>query len=563
MANLSQIKRTKMIEFLEELKKQHTDDESLIAFNQIEKELTSKKYGLVWEEHEETVDIMMKTKIPVFREIKEREIKNASSDEYNFLLEGDNLHSLKLLEKTHKGKIDVIYIDPPYNTGNKDFKYNDIFVEKVDAYKNSKWLSFMQSRLFIAKKLLSDNGVIFISIDDNEMYALKMLCDDIFGDNCFVSNIIWQKKTGASDARGLANITEYILVYVKNEDRIDDIFAKNEEAFDISRYRYQDEYINERGPFYYDSLDRGSVRYSDSLNYEITSPQGTPIYPNGRKNFLQDGWTWKWSKEKVQWGIKNGFIDITPSDKKENGWAVRYKIYLKVDNEGKPVSKSAPYKNLITSVLNANATADIKNMFNGLTVFQYSKPVELIKLLLTFVRNQNATVLDFFAGSGTTGQAVLEQNLIDGGDRKFILCTNNENDICEKITYERIKKVIKGYKDKKGITHSGVDANLKYYICEYIEKDSDELTDDLMNHIIEMIQLQYGVRVDGQKIIVISDDIEMDRFEKSNPKDVEALFISQDVLLSATQEKLLGNFITYIIPDCYFDFELREAGELW
>lgn len=445
MANLSQIKREKMLKFLETLKEQHSDDESLIAINQIENELTSKKYGLVWEEHEEEVDVKMRTHIPVFTEVEAKEIVGASeSEQYNFLLEGDNLHSLKLLEKTHKGKIDVIYIDPPYNTGNKDFKYDDTFVDKLDSYKNSKWLSFMWSRLKVAHKLLSSEGIIFISIDDNELYPLKMICDEIFGEQCFVTNLIWQKKTGASDAKGIATITEYILVYVKDYAVMDSVFDKNYEAFDAKRYRYKDEYFNERGPFYYDSLDRGSVRYSDTLNYSIKSPNGDDIYPNGRKNFENDGWTWKWSKEKVEWGIRNGFIDITPSSKKENGWAVRYKIYLNVDNENRPIEKSAPYKNLITTILNANAAADIKKMFNGKTVFQYSKPVGLMGFLLSCEKNKKALILDFFAGSGTTGQAVLEKNMEDGGNRHFILCTNNENNICEGVTYQRLKTVITG-----------------------------------------------------------------------------------------------------------------------
>ena len=555
-----------MLKFLETLKEQHSDDESLIAINQIENELTSKKYGLVWEEHEEEVDVKMRTHIPVFTEVEAKEIVGASeSEQYNFLLEGDNLHSLKLLEKTHKGKIDVIYIDPPYNTGNKDFKYDDTFVDKLDSYKNSKWLSFMWSRLKVAHKLLSSEGIIFISIDDNELYPLKMICDEIFGEQCFVTNLIWQKKTGASDAKGIATITEYILVYVKDYAVMDSVFDKNYEAFDAKRYRYKDEYFNERGPFYYDSLDRGSVRYSDTLNYSIKSPNGDDIYPNGRKNFENDGWTWKWSKEKVEWGIRNGFIDITPSSKKENGWAVRYKIYLNVDNENRPIEKSAPYKNLITTILNANAAADIKKMFNGKTVFQYSKPVGLMGFLLSCEKNKKALILDFFAGSGTTGQAVLEKNMEDGGNRHFILCTNNENNICEGVTYQRLKTVITG-KCADGSQYSeGLPANLKYYKTDFVDKESEEIYDAILEHTKEMIQLQYGVKVDNQKYIMIMDDDEMDEFEKhfDEFKDIEVVFINQDVLLSTSQEKLLQNINTKIIPDCYFDFELREVGELW
>lgn len=566
MANLSQIKREKMLKFLETLKEQHSDDESLIAINQIENELTSKKYGLVWEEHEEEVDVKMRTHIPVFTEVEAKEIVgDPESEQYNFLLEGDNLHSLKLLEKTHKGKIDVIYIDPPYNTGNKDFKYDDTFVDKLDSYKNSKWLSFMWPRLKVAHKLLSSEGIIFISIDDNELYPLKMICDEIFGEQCFVTNLIWQKKTGASDAKGIATITEYILVYVKDCSVMDSVFDKNYEAFDAKRYRYKDEYFNERGPFYYDSLDRGSVRYSDTLNYSIKSPNGDDIYPNGRKNFEKDGWTWKWSKEKVEWGIRNGFIDITPSSKKENGWAVRYKIYLNVDNENRPIEKSAPYKNLITTILNANAAADIKKMFNGKTVFQYSKPVGLMGFLLSCVKNKKALILDFFAGSGTTGQAVLEKNMEDGGKRHFILCTNNENNICEEVTYQRLKTVITGKRTDGSQYSEELPANLKYYKTDFVDKESEEIYDDLLEHIKEMIQLQYGAKVDNQKYIMIMDDDEMDEFEKhfDEYKDIEVVFINQDVLLSTSQEKLLQNINTKIIPDCYFDFELREVGELW
>lgn len=216
MANLSQIKREKMLAFLEALKEQHDDDESLMAINQIEKELTAKKYGLVWEEHEEEVDIKMQTHIPVFTEVKEKEIVGDSdSDVCNFLLEGDNLHSLKLLEKTHKGKIDVIYIDPPYNTGNKDFIYDDKCIGNDDCFKHSKWLSFMHRRLRYAHRLLNDKGVIFISIDDNEEAQLKLLCDEIFGSENSLGVIIQNKLNAKNDTVDIQKNHEYILAYRK------------------------------------------------------------------------------------------------------------------------------------------------------------------------------------------------------------------------------------------------------------------------------------------------------------------------------------------------------------
>ena len=626
MSNLSKEKRDKMISFLESLRTSIDDEKSVIALNEIENEINSKRYGLVWERHQEEVDEKMISAIPVFSEVPSKRITSQKCESFNFILEGDNLHSLKLLEKTHKGKVDVIYIDPPYGTGGKDFIYDDSFVDKTDTFRHSKWISFINVRLRIARELLTENGVIFISIDDNELYSLKLLCDDIFGEEAFVTNMIWQKKTGASDAKGIATITEYILVYVKNPDNLENIFDRNYEAFDISRYRYKDEYYERRGPFYYDSLDRGSVRYSDALNYPVIAPDGTEVYPNGRKEFENDGWTWKWSKEKLQWGIENGFIDISPSDKKANGWAVRYKIYLKVDNEDCPIDKSAPYKNMITTVLNANAAADIKSMFDGRTVFQYSKPVELIKMLLSFVKKKDGIVLDFFAGSGTTGQAVLEQNMLDNSNRNFILCTNNQNEICEKITYERIKRRIQGYKFKgkkedilfertivledllneseikstierimnkystkyqqikkqlkEGVLKvigintyddemPGIPANLKYYTTKFIDKYSaDEfysVGENLMSHIREMVELENHVEIDGIKRVLILTDEDADEFEHrtmDSIKKCEVVYLSTGVLLNADQEKLLSGKLVVSVPDYYFEQELIETGEL-
>ena len=187
MRNLSKIRRDEMLAFLEKIKSEHSDDESLIAINSIEKELTAKKYGLVWEEHEEEVDKKMQYYVPVFAEQKEKAItENSNQNIHNFLLEGDNLHSLKLLEKTHKGRIGVIYIDPPYNTGNKDFIYNDEYVGKDDLFRHSMWLSFVSERLRIAYRLLSDDGLIFISIDDKELAQLKLMMDEIFSEEKFI-----------------------------------------------------------------------------------------------------------------------------------------------------------------------------------------------------------------------------------------------------------------------------------------------------------------------------------------------------------------------------------------
>ena len=560
MANLSQIRRKKMLEFLETLKEQHTDDASLIAINQIERELTAKKYGLVWEEHEEEVDVKMQTHIPVFTEVEDKEIVgDPENEQYNFLLEGDNLHSLKLLEKTHKGKIDVIYIDPPYNTGSKDFVYNDSIIDGNDGYRHSKWLSFIAARLLVAKNLLSATGMIMISINDVELYSLKLLCDSIFGESNYLANIIWQSTPGSNTGLDIKTVTEYVLCYAKNKEKCK-ISSKPVE--DDDKYSLQDEYLEKRGKYVLNKLDRRMTgqHYSDALNYQIKMPDGQLLYP-GSNTAKKENWNWRWSQSKVKWGIENDFIVFK---KKKDKWAVYFKQYYKVDNNDMPINRSLPYQNLIKDLNGANSargTQEVMNLF-GKKAFDYPKPLNLIKYLLKIPFGKEITILDFFAGSGTTAQAVMELNNEDAGNRKFV---NNDNNICEEVTYQRLKTVITGKRQDGSDYSEGRKANLKYYKTDFVDKESENIYDDLLEHIKEMIQLQYGVKVDNKKYIMIMDDEEMDEFENhfNEYECIGVVFINQDVLLTTSQEKLLQNIDVRIIPDCYFDFELREVGELW
>ena len=220
--NISKEKRERLVQKINAIKTyissaaQDENTAQLLAYiADIEKDIKGKKYGLVFEEHREGIDELLENNLPVLTEDTDLFIDNGG--QMNFLIEGDNLASLKLLEKTHKGRIDLIYIDPPYNTGNKDFVYDDSFVDSNDTFRHSKWLSFMEKRLQIARSLLSENGVIFISIDDNEQSALKMLCDSIFNENNFIAKFDWRKKTGANDAKDIAVVTESILLYGKNK----------------------------------------------------------------------------------------------------------------------------------------------------------------------------------------------------------------------------------------------------------------------------------------------------------------------------------------------------------
>ena len=558
MANLSQIKREKMLRFLEILKEQHSDDESLIALNQIEKELTSKKYGLVWEEHEEEVDVKMQTHIPVFTEDEGREIVgNPESEDYNFLLEGDNLHSLKLLEKTHKGKIDVIYIDPPYNTKSKDFIYDDIKIGEDDGYRHSKWISFMQKRLEVAKNLLSNEGCIFISIDDNEQAPLKLLCDDIFGEKCFVANIPWRKRTAKSDVPyGISQDCESILCYAKEGFKA---AVKGKE-----RKYYETEDFPGRPWRFHDLTKQTTIEERPNSDFTIVNPKNGMEYP---VNPLR---SWAITRETFQHYYDINRI-IFPGDYSFLKISKPVLRYWKEDDQKKAGSDfglvaASTYLQSEVVGMTQDGTKEITAIF-GKKQFNFPKPSMLIKYLvhIATVKNTNAMILDFFAGSGTTAQAVLELNKEDKGNRKFILCTNNENDICEKITFQRIKTIITGKRIDGTEYSEGIPANLKYYRTDFVAKDSEDLYEDLLNHIVEMIQLEYGVKVDNKKYVIIMDDDEMDAFEEDFEKysDLKAVFLNQDVLLSTSQEQLLAEINTFIIPDCYFDFELREAGELW
>ena len=589
MSNLSKIRRDKMIEFLETLKEQHSDDESLIAINQIEKELVSKRYGLVWEEHEEAVDVMMRENIPVFTEEKEREICMALGEDYNFLLEGDNLHSLYLLEKTHKGKVDVIYIDPPYNTGKKDFVYDDKMVVLEDGYRHSKWLSFMYERILLAKSLLTNNGILFISIDDNEQATLKLLCDDIFAEENFVAMLsVENNPKGRKNSSFISVSNEYCLIYAK--DKNFSCFIENipKPSSDLA--------LDENGVYVHNSGKRvlvGENSYNKKVENQ-NSDKHYSVYFNEKTQdiiLIKDERIDKPHEELLKTGYRryysycgNDFVENTYSMSKFKELFSKGALDFKADKiYEKNFSTTIRLKSLVTNrkyeaiinnkkvdyqidVKTTSAGTELKSIFNtSKPVFSNPKNVSYIKLLISLLENKNIIVLDFFAGSGTTAQAVLELNKEDGGHRKFILCTNNENNICEDITYQRIKTVITGKRQDGSIYSEGIPANLKYYHTDFVSKSEEYLADALLDHVTEMIQLEHGIKIDDNSYIMIMSDDEADELEKkwSEYNEIKAIYVSQDVLLTASQEVLFGAMDMYTIPYYYFDFELREAGELW
>lgn len=416
-----------------------------------------KKYGLVWEDKPEDVEERLRESLPVLREVKDKAILSDEPDAPNhILIESDNLEALTTLSYTHEGKIDVIYIDPPYNTGNKDFVYNDSYVDSEDSYRHSKWLSFMNKRLKIAKRLLSDNGVIFISIDDNEQANLKLLCDVLFGKNNFCGELIWRKKSGGGQT-DIYFVTEheYVLVYQKTEDFhwLDPMEMMSEE-----NYSFKDE----KGSYNTVKLEKwGSSAHKEdrpSMYFPILAPTGEEYYP-----VAPDGAPGRWrvGLERMKLLIKNDEIEW------KNG--VPYeKVYFDPSNAKIKIFKSRSI--LYQMGETGDGSKLLTDVLGGKDKFDNPKPVSLVKELIS--HNNSSIILDFFAGSGTTLHATMQLNAEDGGHRQCILVTNNENNICEEVTYERNKRVINGYTTPKGVEVEGLHNNtLRYYKTDYIPRD--------------------------------------------------------------------------------------------
>ncbi len=359
----------------------------------------------------------------------------------NLYIEGDNLDALKLLQETYLNKVKMIYIDPPYNTGN-DFIYEDDFAENTADYLqrsnqkdesgnrltanpesngrfHSDWLSMMYPRLKLARNLLRDDGVIFISIDDNEQANLKRLCDEVFGEQNFVANIVWQSKSGGGhDEKCIVKEAEYMQVFAKN--KLSTIFGRRN--IENTNYKLEDQYVSVRGRYLLNKLDRmmRGEHYSEALNYPITSPDGNDIWAGNKKQKTSD-WNWRWSKTKVEWGIKNDFLVIQKNNQGE--WAVYSKQYEKMNHNGEPVERDYPYRSVILSS-EFNTTqggSELLKLFES-NLFDYAKPSKFMEKVLNIgATKENDIILDFFSGSATTAHAVMQLNAEDGGKRKFIM----------------------------------------------------------------------------------------------------------------------------------------------
>lgn len=477
--------------------------EELINYIKNLSENENGKYGLVWDKEKEPEQIVVDCDkyIPVLDEIKEKNINNDGQE--NILIEGDNFHSLSVLNYTHKESIDVIYIDPPYNTGNKDFIYNDKFVNVDDGYRHSKWLNFMQKRLKLARTLLKEDGIIMISIDDNEYSQLKLLCDSIFGETNLLSSHHIQVRYGnksLNEDNDWQPVMEFVLIYAKNKYSFK--ANKPSENYDLSKFEYE---ITELTSGKTMKIGNKEVTIFKDGEWKIEKKEG-------RIGLLKE--TWASGSIVRQSGTAAEFLSKYLIQRKdEDGLNVLYKIHnmgedglgyryvtgpKKADAirgkfySGVPLDRLKELENGGTSTKTRpisnyhDYSADFGNIRHegGIPFNNGKKPIKMLKEFINYHTNKNAIVLDFFAGSGSTGHAVLELNNEDGGNRKFILCTNNENNICEEITYQRIKNVINGYDNKDGLN-----GTLKYFKTEYVDNigTRDQLYYDLTEKCIPML----------------------------------------------------------------------------
>ena len=592
--NISKQKREDLLNKIKEIRTfisaapQDENTGNLLSYlSDLEKDVNGKKYGLVFEEHREEIDEVLDTHTPVLTEDKDLFIDNGG--QMNFLIEGDNLASLKLLDKTHKGKIDLIYIDPPYNTGNKDFIYDDAFVDKNDTFSHSKWTSFINQRLYIARKLLSDNGAIFISVDDNEEAALKLLCDTIFGENCFIANISWQRTYSIrNDSKGIPLEVEHILVYSKKKTWQPSKLPRTEKM-DAS-YKNPD---GDRCKWMSGSPIASDAKTHQGMVYAIQHPlTGKLLYPNNTAH-------WRYSQEQML-EYMNGWCEykledlhddekraeicgVATSDVKKNVKAI---VLAKSFEESYPIAKavydSGPwprfyftsagkggirrkvYADSVGGRIATNywmydevghtdeAKKELKAIFEGIIPFDTPKPIRLLERIIQIGSNNKGIVLDFFAGSGSTGHAVMNFNANNkDSNRKFILCTNNENNICRDVTYERIKRVI----DKEGYA-----ASLKYYKVEYApisERLYYEYADELLKHIRELVELENGVNFTGNaEIAIVLTEEELDDFisQLENNTKCQKLYLGHDILMDAQQAQAIKDrkITVNIIPDYYY-----------
>lgn len=656
--NISKKQRDDAIQFLDKLKSDLEDISDKAKINSLELLLSENKYGLVFEKHKERVFSMLENSVPVFKEDSTRRILSDDSKNLNFILEGDNLHSLYLLEKTHKRNIDAIYIDPPYNTGAKDWKYNNNYVDNNDLYRHSKWLSMMAERLKIAKKLLKPNGVLICAIDENELATLSLLLEDVFGLDYKIDTICIVQNPRGVQGDNFSYTNEYALFVYKRGTKAISNRTIEEEDIEFSNLRNwgsESERSDAKNCFYPVFVKEGKIIgcgpvLDDSIHPEQTTYDASTginsVYPIDIKGVERK---WRYATQSFD-DIKHLLRAKESKGRYEIELGKNFGTYKTVWTDKKYDANEYGTK-LINDMVPANDFDFPKSLYN------------VYDCLYAVIQDKpNAVVLDFFAGSGTTGHAVLLMNKLIGGNRKFILCTNNDVGIekekefakanptcvnldgsinCEtveyrnfeekfgiarSVTWPRINSAINGYissngsktiifdekiplkmfEDQKksesfcdkykrikdenknqydsfktviedgklriyGINNKkekvpGLGGNCVYFKTDFVPKNSneDDLSDLLLPHIRELICLSEMSNVEEDKILLSDDDfdkfvINIDRFKGKKIYVSPYLLITKEMRQKSNSLNILINKI----PSCFYEYELKEAGEEW
>jgi len=505
------------------------------------------KYGLVWHRDlpEEKIDILINPDartpnemfpnemagkpFPILKETKGKEVNGDKGKPVNLLIEGDNYHSLAVLNFTHQEAIDLIYIDPPYNTGNDDFIYNDKiksgYVKKDDPFRHSKWLAFMEKRLKLAKNLLKKDGVMFMSIDDNEFAQLKLLADEIFDEKNFIIDVIWNSRKSVSSDAIVSLNHNHTLLYAKDIDALREVIKMNGKfKLPAQEQKFSNPDNDPRGRWVADPFEAAGVR--KNLSYAIKNPNTGKIY------YPVKGRHWAVLEEEYFKLLKDNKIVFG-----KNGKGKPSRKRFLSDAMKKGMTPKSIWDDVGTTT---NGTQELEDIL-GEKKFNNPKPVSLIRRMLELTTDKNSVVLDFMAGSGTTGHAVLEANKEDGGNRQFILCTNNENDICTDVCYPRLKKVIKGYKNTKGESAAGLGGNLKYYVCDFVEAEpTDRNKRKLVSESTEMLCIRenaYELVQDGCNFKIF----------KNSDKYLGIVFYEEAINdFKKAIKKIKGHFNTYV-----------------
>lgn len=455
-----------------------------------------KTYGLIWERKEEEVVLQCQANVPILKEVLDKKIVAKGNATSNIFIEGDNYQALSVLNYTHRNKIDLIYIDPPFNTGATDWTYNNDYVDENDQWRHSKWISLMSHRLRLARNLLSERGVIYCAIDHYELFSLGLLCDEIFGEANRLGVItVIHKPEGRQFANFFSPSNEFMLVYAKNksEAQLNQVILDEEQK---ERFDEKDEHGSYRLKNFIRLTDgKYSLKENDPAGYY-------PIYVSkDLKNFSLTP--------------KAGYSATFPITDRgvERTWKTLGDTFLKKVEEGSIVAKKENDKIVLYEKLREDQV--IKTHWNrkeyhayhfgtkllegilGPKKFDFPKSLNLLVDILKLSTFNDSIVLDFFAGSGTTGHAVLELNKQDGGKRQFILVAKNEEKkIAEEITYKRIQRVMNGYKNMATNEKvEGLGGNLSYYKTDLIEtgklqKISDEAKIKVSHQAGEMIAIR-------------------------------------------------------------------------